>query len=141
MEYAKLTGKTLKGKPNFWQVQFREGYNMYAPFPSGVGIIVPSEEWLKSNKANFIALIDFEKGNRERPIIMGLLPIAGATSETYNVIERILVVNKELLKQLQKAKVNTQIGPQQFMPDTQQVLSDLSTELDEIEKQILKVSL
>lgn len=114
---------------------------MYAPFPSGVGIIVPSEEWLKSNKANFIALIDFEKGNRERPIIMGLLPIAGATSETYNVIERLLVVNKELLKQLQKAKVNTQIGPQQFMPDTQQVLSDLSTELDEIEKQILKVSL
>lgn len=134
IEFAKITGK-LSG--NRLQVKMRTGETMYAPMiVVGVGVSVPSEQWVEDNKDNFLALVTFEKDLGSSPMIMGFYPVKGAKSESYNVNERLLQVVISLIEQLQKGKINTQIGPQTFMPDTQQVFTNLKSELDEITKLI-----
>lgn len=139
MEFAKITGKMEGHKI---QVTFRTGESLYAPLTIiGNDVTVPSQEWIDSNKDAFLALVDFEKGMTIAPIILGFYPVKGASSETYNVTERLLAMNYTLIEQLLKAKTNTMIGPQPFMPDTIQVFTDLKKELDEIKKLIQPLNL
>jgi hypothetical protein len=75
------------------------------------------------------------------PMIIGFYPVKGAKASSYNTTERLLSVIKSLVEQLGKATINTQIGPQQFRPDTLMVLDDLSETLDDIEKNINSIKL
>lgn len=139
IEFGKITGEV---EGNLLQVKLRTGESLFAPIVViGMGTSVPSTEWVTSNKDNFLALVAYEKDMCDSPMIIGFFPVQGADSTSYNSNERLLKVVITLIEQLLKAKVNTQIGPQPFMTNTIQVLSDLKSELDEISKLILPLKL
>lgn len=139
IEFAKITGVMKK---NTLQVRMRTGECLFAPMTIiGNTSSLPSEQWISSNKDNFLAIVDFEGGNLISPVIVGFYPVKGAKSETYNPTERLLEVTTKLLEQLMKAKINTNIGPQPFMADTQAVFKQIQSELKEIKKLILPLDL
>lgn len=137
IEFGKITGE-LDG--NLYELQLIRGECIFAPLiVTSVGASVPSEDWVKANKDNFLALVSYESENPNKPFIIGFYPTKSAKSNEYNILERLLDMNLKLVEQLLKAKTNTQIGPQPFMPDTIQVFNEVKDELDEIKKLILKV--
>lgn len=139
IEFGKITGEV---EGNLMQVKMRAGENLFAPLTViGTDVSIPSEQWVKDNKDNFLALVTYEKDMYISPMIIGFYPVKGADSSSYNTTERLLAMVTKLIEQLLKAKVNTQIGPQPFMSDTIQVLNDIKKELDEIAKLILPVKL
>lgn len=139
IEFGKITGEV---ENNLMQVKMRTGESLFAPIAVvGTGVSIPSEEWVQSNKDSFLALVTYEKDMYISPMIIGFYPVKGADSSTYNTSERLLSVVVKLVEQLLKAKVNTQIGPQPFMPDTIKVFSDIKKELEDILKLILPVKL
>ena len=139
IEFGQITGNTDN---NTIEVKMRTGESLYAPLVViGTGVSIPSEEWIKTNKGNFLALVSYEGSSYDSPMIIGFYPVKGADSSAYNVSERLLKVATELIDQLLKAKVNTMLGPQPFMPDSIQVFTNLQKELDEISKMILPLKL
>lgn len=139
IEFGKITGEV---EGNLMQVKMRTGEHLFAPLTViGTDASIPSEQWVKDNKDNFLALVAYEKDMYISPMIIGFYPVKGADSSSYNTTERLLAMVTKLIEQLLKAKVNTQIGPQPFMSDTIQVLNDIKEELDEIAKLILPVKL
>lgn len=139
IEFGKITGNVDN---NRIQVKLRTGECLYAPMTVvGTDVTIPSEKWIKDNKDNFLALVTYEKDIYISPMIIGFYPVKGADSAEYNTKERMLEMFMKLIEQLLKAKVNTQIGPQPFMPDTIQVFNDIKKELDKIKELILNVKL
>lgn len=139
IEFAKITGE-MDG--HRIQVTMRTGESLYAPITvMGTDVSVPSKEWFATNKDNFMALVTYEKDILLSPMVIGFFPVAGADSSSYNTTERLLSATLQLLEQLLKAKVNTMIGPQPFMPDTIQVFTTMKQELEEIQKLILPLKL
>lgn len=135
IEFAKITGE-MDGTN--LQVRMRTGEHLYAPIVvSGVGATLPSKEWIDANKDSFLALVTYEGDTFYDPMVIGFFPVKGADSSEYNTTDRVYKMFVKLIEQLLKAKVNTQIGPQPFMPDTIQVFNDIKTELDEIGKLML----
>ena len=139
MEFAKITGN-MDG--NFIEVTMRTGESLYAPLVTmGADVSLPSEKWINDNKNSFLAVVGYEKSSVESPMIMGFFPVRSADSSKYNTHERLLEVSLKLLEQLMKAKVNTMLGPQPFMPDTIKALTDMKKELENIKELILPVKL
>ena len=139
IEFAKILDD-MEG--NMVRVKFRTGETLLAPFSvCGNDVSVPSKKWLSTNKDNFLALVAFEKNLHENPVIIGFYPVKGASSKEYNTHERLLSLVTKLVEKLSAAKVNTQIGPQKFMPDTQFALEDIKKELQLIKEDILEVKI
>lgn len=139
IEFGKITGEVDN---NLLQVKMRTGENLFAPMVvMGTDVSVPSKDWITENKDKFLALVAYEKNMYTSPMIIGFYPVKGAESSTYNTTERLLAMAIKLVDQLLKAKVNTQLGPQPFMPNTIQVFKDIKEELDEIKKLILPIKL
>ena len=139
IEFAKILGET---EGNRTRVMFRTGESVLAPMVAmGTDVSVPSAKWISANKDNFLALITFEKNIWESPMIIGFYPVKGASSKEYNTHERLIAVVEKLITQLSKARINTQIGPQKFMPDTLVVLDDLKDTVDLIKEDIGEVKL
>ena len=138
MELTKITGE-MDG--NSIEVRMSTGEGFFAPIvPMGTNVSIPSEKWISENKDSFLAIVEFEGDSMLSPMVIGFYPVKGAKSESFNTTERLLKVTTTLLEQLLKAKVNTMIGPQPFMPDSIQVFNDLKTELDEIKSLILPIN-
>lgn len=139
IEFGKITGN-MEG--NLYQVMLREGECLYAPIAvMGNNVSAPSEKWVQANKDKFLALVTYEKDIFESPVIVGFFPVKGAKSEEYNVHERLVYLITRLVKQLQRTKINTQLGPQQFMPDTIYVLEEIENGLKEIDEDTNKLEL
>lgn len=139
IEFGKITGE-MEG--NYMEVRMRTGECLFAPITTvGNSVSLPSEDWVKEHKDSFLALVAFEKDILENPIILGFYPVKGANSTSYNTVERLLSALMTLLDQLLKAKVNTMMGPQPFMPDTIKVFNDVKTELENIKQLILPLKL
>lgn len=135
IEFGKITGEV---ENSLIQVKMRTGESLFAPMTViGTGVPLPSEDWIKENKDNFLALVTYEKDMFISPMVIGFYPVKGADSSVYNPIERLLSAYTKLIEQLLKAKVNTQIGPQPFMPDTIKVFNEIKMELEEVSKLIL----
>lgn len=132
IEFAKFTGKT---DGTLYQIKLRTGEHVYSPIAvAGIDAPAPSEKWIKDNKDSFLALLSQE--SKSNPIIIGFYPVKGAESEKYNVFEQLLEVNKVLVEQLLKAKINTSLGPMPFMPDTIKKLTEIKKSLADIEELI-----
>ena len=139
IEFGKITGEVSN---NMIQVRMRTGESLFAPMAVvGTNVSLPSQEWITNNKDNFLALVTYEKDMFISPMIIGFYPVQGSDSSAFNTTERLLAMVYKLLEQLLKAKVNTQIGPQPFMPDTVKVFNEIKVELDEIKKLILPLKL
>lgn len=139
IEFGKITGEV---ENNLMQVTLRTGESLFAPIAVvGTDVSIPSADWVSANKGNFLALVTYEKDMYISPMIIGFYPVKGADSSSYNTTERLLAMVTILIEQLLKAKVNTMLGPQPFMPDTIRVFNDIKKELDEIAKLILPVKL
>lgn len=139
IEFGKITGD-MEG--HYIEVQMRTGEHLYAPMVvMGNSISIPSESWIKTNKDNFLALVTFEKDILENPMIIGFYPVKGATSKDYDVTEKLLKLVTDLVEELQKARINTQLGPQKFLPDTQMELKSMKSTLDEISASINSLKL
>lgn len=139
IEFGKITGEV---ENNLMQVTLRTGESLFAPIAVvGTDVSIPSADWVNINKDNFLALVTYEKDMYISPMIIGFYPVKGADSSSYNTTERLLAMVTKLIEQLLKAKVNTMLGPQPFMPDTIRVFNDIKKELDEIVKLILPVKL
>ena len=135
IEFGKITGEV---EGNFIQVKLRTGEFLFAPVTIvGTDVSLPSEDWITANKDNFLALVTYEKDMYISPMVIGFYPVKGADSSSYNTTERLLAMVTKLIEQLLKAKVNTMLGPQPFMPDSMQVFTEIKQELDEISKLIL----
>lgn len=127
IEFGKITGEVDN---NLIQVKMRTGESLFAPLTViGTDVSIPSEDWITANKDNFLALVTYEKDMYISPMIIGFYPVKGASSSEYNTFEKVIVILEKLLEQLSKARINTQIGPQQFMPDTLMVLKQLTQDL------------
>ena len=139
IEFGKITGDTDN---NLIEVRMRTGECLYAPIAVvGTDVTIPSAEWITAHKDSFLALVTFEKDIYANPIIIGFYPTKGADSSKYNTTEKLITILEKLLTQLGKTKVNTQIGPQQFMPDTLMVLEQLSDELKTAKQDINQIKL
>lgn len=139
IEFGKITGTTDN---NLVEVRLRTGVSFLAPLAVvGTGVTLPSVQWVSDNKDNFLALVAYEKDIYENPLIIGFYPVKGADSTSYNTTERLLTALMTLMEQLLKAKVNTMMGPQPFMPDTIQVFNEVKTELESIKSLILPLKL
>lgn len=140
IEFAKITGELDEN--NYLEVQIRTGEHLFAPFVvMGNSVSLPSKTWIESNKDNFLALVTYEKDMYISPMIIGFYPVKGANSSVYNTHERLLKIVAELVDLLKKARINTQIGPQKFMPDTQLTLDNISEEISLVDNDINKISL
>ena len=136
IEFGKITGEV---EGNFIQVKLRTGECLFAPVTIvGMDVSLPSEDWITANKDNFLALVTYEKDMYISPMVIGFYPVKGADSSSYNTTERLLAMVTKLIEQLLKAKVNTMLGPQPFMPDSMQVFTEIKQELDEISKLIYR---
>ena len=135
IELAKLTGEMEDGSI---RVQMRTGEHLYALLVTHGTMGLPSETWIEENKDNFLAVIDYVNDDDSDPLCMGFLPVQSAQSDSFGIINRLLKQMITLVDKLSAGKVNTQIGPQPFMPNTQQALSSIKNELENIEKLLLK---
>lgn len=139
IEFGKITG-SMEG--HYIQVRLRTQECLYAPMITfGNSVSIPSEQWITENKDNFLAVVAFEKDLLQNPMIVGFFPVKGATSEVYNTHEQLLQVVTDLVEELTKARVNTQIGPQKFMPDTQIELEKFKSKLGVIKSKINNLKL
>jgi len=135
IDFAKITGEV---EGHRLEVQMPTGEHIYSPLLLvGTATTFPTEEWIKNNKDNFLAVITYEGSRCYDSMILGFYPVKGADSSTYNTTDRMFKMLLKLVEQLLKAKVNTQIGPQPFMADTIQVLNEIKTELTEVQKLML----
>ena len=136
IEFAKITGE-MEG--NNLQVQMKTGECLFAPMIIvGNSTSLPSEEWIISHKDSFLALVTYEGDTYYDPMILGFYPVKGSDSEVYDVTERILEQLITLVEKLYSAKVNTQLGPQTFMPNTLIYLDNIHESLLDIQDTILK---
>jgi len=71
-------------------------------------------------------------------MVIGFFPVGGSCSENYDSLYKVTEILVSLLDLLQQAKTNTQIGPQPFMPDTQQKLSNAKEEVEKLRELLLK---
>lgn len=139
IEFGKITGEV---DGHMVQVTMRTGESLFAPMVTmGTDVSLPSTNWISENKDSFLALVAYEKDMLISPMIIGFFPVKGANSENCNTTERLLFMCIKLIEQLLKAKVNTMLGPQPFMPDTIKVFKDIQKELEEIRKLILPLKL
>lgn len=139
IEFAKILGET---EGNRTRIKFRTGETLLVPIvTTGTGVTIPSAKWLSRHKDDFLALVTFEKGIWESPMIIGFYPVKGASSKEYGALERLIVIIEKLLDQLSKARITTQIGPQKFMPDTLVTLDNLKSMLSLIKDDIGEVKL
>jgi len=139
MEFGKILGEV---SGNRIRIKLRTGEEFMASMMVTGTTPVPSEKWITDNKDNFLAIVEFE-GNQMFPIpvLVGFYPVEGADSSVFNSFERLLTVMEKLTDQLIKAKVNTSIGPQPFLPDTIQVLNEVKQEMKKISENILPIKL
>lgn len=136
IEFAKITGE-MEG--NNLQVQMKTGECLYAPMIIvGNSTSLPSDEWIKSNKDSFLALITYEGDTYYDPMVLGFYPVKGSNSEAYDVTERVLEQLIILVEKLYTARVNTQLGPQTFMPNTLVYLDNIYESLLDVQDTILK---
>ena len=134
IDFAKITGAT---ENNYIQVQMATGERLFSKIiVTGTGSETPSADWIAENKDDFLAVVTYEGDNYSSPIILGFYPTNKAKDSQYNTSYRMLKVIQALVEQLLKAKVNTQLGPQPFMPNTISALNNAKTELENIEKLI-----
>lgn len=139
IEFGKITGEVDN---NLIQVKMRTGESLFAPLTVvGTDVSIPSEDWITANKDNFLALVTYEKDMYISPMIIGFYPVKGASSAKYNSFERLMDVVEKLVKQLSEARVNTQLGPQQFLPDTLLVFEELSDIIGDIKRNINQIDL
>ena len=139
IEFGKITGEVDN---NLIQVKMRTGESLFAPLTViGTDVSIPSKDWITANKDNFLALVTYEKDMYISPMIIGFYPVKGASSAKYNSFERLMDVVEKLIKQLSEAKVNTQLGPQQFLPDTLLVFEELSDVIGDIKRNINQIDL
>ena len=139
IDFAKITGEV---EGHRLEVQMPTGEHIFSPLLlNGTAVTFPTEEWIKNNKDNFLAVISYEGSRCYDSMILGFYPVRGADSTTYNTTDRMFKMLVKLVDQLLKAKVNTQIGPQPFMTDTIKVLNDIQKELTEIQKLMLDFKL
>ena len=146
IEFAKILGETTDNKI---RIKLRTGEEFSAStIVLGNSLSLPSSKWVEGNKNNFLAIVAV---TGVRPyevetispvvIIIGFYPVTGADSTKYDLFERLLEQVTKLSDQLSKAKVNTSIGPQPFMPDSMKVFTDTKTALDDIAKEIMTLKL
>lgn len=136
---TKITGEV---SGNLIRVRLRTGEEFMATMMVSGFSPAPSAQWITDNKDNFLAVTEFEgKEITPIPIVLGFYPVKGADSVEYNSVEKLLKVATSLVEQLTKAKVNTQIGPQPFLPDSVEVFKGLKNDLDEIGKSIYNIKL
>ena len=127
-EFAKLTDE-MEG--DYVKCVMRTGEAIYAPMINiGTASFMPSKKWLTANKDNFIALITYERN---------YYSIKGAKMDSFNTLYMIEELLFKLVEQLGKAKINTQLGPQQFMPDTLVVLDEIKQSLTDTMSNVLKL--
>lgn len=139
IEFGKITGEVDN---NLLQVKMRTGESLFAPMAvMGTDVTVPSEKWVLRNKDNFLALVAYEKDMYISPMIIGFYPVSGAKSEEYNTVEKLIEAVKSLIDILNNAKVNTQLGPQKFMPDTLLKLEDLTESINTFQQDINAIDL
>lgn len=139
IEFGKITGEVDN---NLIQVKMRTGESLFAPLTViGTDVSIPSKDWITANKDNFLALVTYEKDMYISPMIIGFYPVKGASSAKYNSFERLMDVVEKLVKQLSEARVNTQLGPQQFLPDTLLVFEELSDIIGDIKRNINQIDL
>lgn len=138
--FGKITGEI--DSDTFLEVTLKNGESVYAAMtiPTGTSLSLPSKDWIDANKDKFLALVSFEGDIYNKAFIVGFYPIKGAKSEEYNTFEKLIEVLYKLIDQLSKAKTNTQIGPQPFLPDTLQVFMQLKQDIDKYKKDILPLS-
>lgn len=135
IDFAKITGE-MDG--NRIEVRMPTGEHLFSPIMlNGTAVTFPSEEWIKNNKDNFLAVISYEGSRCYDSMVLGFYPVKGADSTSYNTTDRMFKMLVKLVDQLLKAKTNTQIGPQPFMADTIQVLNEIKKELEEVGKLML----
>ena len=135
IELAKITGEVEDGNI---RVKLRTGEHLYAPLVTLGSMGIPSEDWIKDNKDSFLAVISYIHDDDTDPICVGFLPVEKAKTDTFGILNRLLEQVIDLVDQLSKGKINTQIGPQPFMPDTQQVFLNITTELKNIKKLLME---
>ena len=139
IEFAQILGET---EGNRTRIMFRTGETLFVPITiMGSSVSIPSAKWIKQHKKEFLALVSFEKDIWSSPMIVGFYPVKGASSKEYNTHERLIGVVEKLIEQLSKARVNTQIGPQKFMPDTLMTLDELKNTVKLIKEDIGEVKL
>lgn len=137
VEYTKILNSDEEDE-KYLRLRARTGEEFIAPMCTiGTSGILPSKKWVEKNKDNFLAVVTYEKNLLENPIIQGFLPLTNAKAEEYNFLYLCTEVMLKLIEQLSKAKVNTQIGPQPFMPDTTRVLNDLKDKLNTYKEEVL----
>ena len=137
IEFAKITGE-MEGTN--LQVRMRTGECLFAPMVVlGVGATLPTQEWIDQYKDEFLAMVSYEGETFYDPMVIGFFPVKGADSPRHNTTYRTFRMLVKLVEQLLKAKVNTQLGPQPFMPDTIKVLDEVKKELEDIEKLMLNI--
>lgn len=135
IDFAKITGEV---EGNRIEVQMPTGEHLFSPIMlNGTAVTFPSEEWIKNNKDNFLAVISYEGSRCYDSMVLGFYPVKGADSTSYNTTDRMFKMLVKLVDQLLRAKTNTQLGPQPFMTDTIQVLNEIKTELEEVGKLML----
>jgi hypothetical protein len=136
-EFAKLTDE-MEG--DYVKCVMRTGEAIYAPMINiGTASFMPSKKWLTANKDNFIALITYERNYYSNPLIIGFYPVKDAKMDSFNTLYMIEELLFKLVEQLGKAKINTQLGPQQFMPDTLVVLDEIKQSLTDTMSNVLKL--
>lgn len=139
IEFAKILGET---EGNRTRIKFRTGETLLVPIVTmGTSVSIPSTKWINQHKDDFLALVSFEKDIWESPMIIGFYPVKGSSSKEYNTHERLIAIMEKLVNQLSKARVNTQIGPQKFMPDTLVVLDEIKDSITLIKEDIEEVKL
>lgn len=135
IDFAKITGEV---EGNRIEVQMTTGEHLFSPIMlNGTAVTFPSEEWIKNNKDNFLAVISYEGSRCYDSMVLGFYPVKGADSTSYNTTDRMFKMLVKLVDQLLKAKTNTQIGPQPFMADTIKVLNEIKKELEDVGKLML----
>lgn len=135
IEFAKIVesvGRKIR-------VKLRTGEEFVAPMLIvGAATSLPSESWILKNKDRFLAVVTYEKDLLDNPMVIGFYPVNKSSSEDYDSVTQLLDIFVSLLELLQQAKTNTQIGPQPFMPDTQQKLLDAITNVEKLKEFLLK---
>lgn len=140
VEFCIITGEVDN---NRIRVQTRTGARFWATMAVvGNNVSLPSEKWITSNRKNFLALVAFEKDSLDgEPMVMGFYPVRGASSKDYDNFELLLTQFKALVSCLQKATVMTRLGPQRLMSTAQTQLTQISSSLDDIDNNLLKLRL
>lgn len=135
IEFGKITGEVEDG---LVQVQLRTGECLFAKLTIvGNDTTIPSDDWVKTNKNMFLALVTYEKNIWNSPMIIGFYPTNNYSVES-NVLYKTLGLLSELIGILKEAKTLTLMGPQTFTPDVITKLASLDSKYNNILKEIRK---